>query len=148
MAILSNPAFGPRTALAYITGGLLLDVWTAVYYFAFVVGQETMTNTSWFWLLGLGMTGLVLIALGVFLGPIGRMARQSELPPDEALRAEAAIQQTAAAHPNPVVTGMGGVAGGQPAAPVAQVAAPNAAGVIAPPRPPAVQPTAQAQQVL
>lgn len=114
MAILSNPAFGARTSLAYITGGLLLDVWTIVYYFAFVRGQEVISNTAWFWLLGLGMTGLVLIAIGVFLGPIGRMARQAELPPDEALRAESAIQQTAAPATGRHRRGCGGRRAGGP----------------------------------
>ena len=104
MAILSHPAFGPRTALGYITGGLILDVWTAVYYFAFVRPSGPVSNMTWFWLVGLFLTGLVFIALGSFLGPIGRAARQAELPPAEAIRAEAAIQQTAAANPPAVVT--------------------------------------------
>jgi hypothetical protein len=102
MAILSHPAFGPRTALMYVTGGLLLDVWTAVYYFAFVSGP--VSNMTWFWLIGLFLTGLVFIALGLLLGPLGRAARQAELPPAEAIQAEAAIQQTAAANPPAVVT--------------------------------------------
>lgn len=102
MAILSQPAFGPRTALGYITGGLLLDVWTAVYYFVFL-GGNIISNTTRFWLLGLFLTGLVFIFLGAFLGPIGRAARKAELPPDEAIQAEANIQATAAANPPPVV---------------------------------------------
>ena len=113
MAILSNPAFGPRTAIGYITGGLLLVVWTVVYYFAFVRPEGAISNMTWFWLIGLAMTGVVLILLGAFLGPIGRMARQSELPPAEAIQAEAAIQQTAAAHPAPVVAGTAGAVAGQ-----------------------------------
>ena len=121
MPILSNPAFGPRTALGYITGGLLLVIWTVVYYFAFIRPEGVTTNTARFWLLGLSSTGVVLILLGSFLGPIGRAARQVELPPPEALRTEAAIQQTAAAHPNPVVAG--GVAGQAVAAPDQTMAA-------------------------
>ena len=113
MPILSNPAFGPRTAIGYITGGLLLVVWTLVYYFAFVRPEGAISNMTWFWLIGLALTGIVLIFLGAFLGPIGRMARQVELPPAEAIQAEAAIQQTAAAHPNPVVAGATGAVAGQ-----------------------------------
>ena len=117
MAILSNPAFGPRTALMYITGGLLLDVWTLAYYFAFVRPEGATSNTAWFWLLGLGVSGLVLILVGVFLGPIGQMARRMELPPADAMQAEATIQRTAAANPPPVVaTGAGGVVGSPDAA--------------------------------
>lgn len=104
MAILSHPAFGPRTALMYVTGGLLLDVWTAVYFFAFVRPAGPVSNMTWFWLFGLFLTGAVFIALGLLLGPLGRAARQAELPPAEAIQAEAAIQQTAAANPPAVVT--------------------------------------------
>lgn len=104
MAILSHPAFGPRTALAYITVGSLMDVWTAVWYFAFIRGSNhTISDTTWFWLLGLFLTGLTLIILGMALGPIGQAARRAEMPPAEAANAEAAVQQIAAANPAPVV---------------------------------------------
>ena len=122
MAMLSQPAFGPRTALAYITGGLMLDVWTAVYYFAYVRPAGPPTNSTWFWVIGLFLTGLVFIGLGAFLGPIGRAARQAELPPAEAIQAEAAIQQTAAANPPAVVSGAAAL-GTQPIAPAAGVVA-------------------------
>ena len=35
MPLLSKPAFGPRTAIIYITIGSLIDVWTAVWYFTY-----------------------------------------------------------------------------------------------------------------
>jgi hypothetical protein len=115
MAILSNPAFGPRTAITYVTIGLLIDVWTGVWYFSF--GRPagvTLSNTTSFWLAGFFLSGLCLIGIGLFLGPLGRAARKAELPPTDAMDAEATIQQTAAAVPNPVVA--------TPAAPVAPVA--------------------------
>jgi len=124
MPILSHPAFGPRTALGYITGGLMLDVWTAVYYFAYVRPAGPVSNTTWFWLIGLFLTGLVFIGLGSFLGPIGRAARQAELPPPEAIQAEAAIQQTAAANPPAVAaTGVAGTTAATPANPAVPVQA-------------------------
>ncbi len=113
MAILSEPSFGPRTALAYVTGGALIDVWTLVWYFTH---QHPLTASEQFWVVGLVLTGLTFVILGLLLGPLGRSARQAELPPVEAIQAEANIQQTAAAHPNPMVAG--GVVGG--AAPVNQ----------------------------
>lgn len=121
MAILSHPAFGPRTALAYITVGALMDVWTAVWYFSFVRGSgHDISNTTWFWLLGLFLTGLTLIVLGLALGPIGQAARRAELPPPEAAHAEAVVQQTAAANPPPVVGyPPPGLAPAQPAVPPA-----------------------------
>ena len=96
MPILSHPSFGPRTALAYVTGGALLDVWTLVWYFT---REVELSPSGRFWVIGLGLTGLTLVTLGLLLGRLGRAARQSELPPLEAMRAEAMIQQTAAAHP-------------------------------------------------
>ncbi len=100
MAILSEPSFGPRTALAYVTGGALIDVWTLVWYFT---RETALTPTGQFWVVGLGLTGLTFVTLGLLLGPLGRSARQAELPPVEAMQAEANIQATAAAHPPAVV---------------------------------------------
>jgi len=131
MAILSQPAFGPATALIYVTAGALLDVWTVVWYYAFARGQ-TLENRTWFWLVGLFLTGLTFMVLGILLGPIGRAARKSELPPSDATGAEAQIQQTAAATPQ---TGLPQAAAGM--APVAAPAAPVAAVVPPPTLPPA-----------
>jgi hypothetical protein len=106
MAMLSKPSFGPRTAIIYITVGALIDVWTAVWYLAFArPGQGTITSNTQFWLWGFFLSGLTLILVGLFLGHIGRSARRAELPPPETTPAEAQIQTTAAAHPNPVVAG-------------------------------------------
>jgi hypothetical protein len=128
MPILTQPSFGPRTALMYVTGGTLLDVWTLVWYFT---REHELTRSEQFWVIGLCLTGLTFVVLGLLLGPLGRSARQAELPPAEAMRAEAAIQQTAAANPPAVAAGAhaAGVAG-VPAAPAAAV--PQAA-VIPPP---------------
>jgi hypothetical protein len=106
MPLLSHPAFGPRTAIIYITVGTLIDVWTTVWYFAFARDSTgEMTRNTQFWLLGLFLTGLTLILIGFFLGHIGRAARKAELPPKEAQADETAIQQTAAANPQPVMAG-------------------------------------------
>jgi hypothetical protein len=125
MPVLSHPAFGPRVALVFVTIGSLMDVWVAVWYFTFVRGTEA-PNITWFWLLGLFFTGLTLVFIGLLLGRIGRAARQAELPPSEALMAEANIQKTAAANPPPMVAGMPGVGVGQPAGTPPGVAAPTA----------------------
>ena len=116
MSILTHPAFGPRASLIYITVGVLMDVWTAVWYFAFARGHiaadgssVVMTNTTWFWVVGLFLTGLTFVIIGLLLGHIGQAARRSEMPPSEAVNSEARIQQTAAANPAPIA-----VAGGVP----------------------------------
>lgn len=105
MALLSKPAFGPKVALIYVTVGALIDVWTTVYYFAFVRGQ-TPDSKTWFWLAGLFLTGITLVILGLVLGPLGRAARKAELPPAEVTRAEAQVQHTAAAAGAPAMVGV------------------------------------------
>jgi uncharacterized membrane protein len=125
MPILTQPAFGPRTALAYVTGGALIDVWTLVWYFT---RDYELTRGQWFWVAGFFLTGLTFIVLGMALGPLGRAARQAEMPPVEATRAEANIQATAAAHPPAVVVpGAPGVPASpaMPAAPPAPAAPPG-----------------------
>jgi hypothetical protein len=128
MPILTQPAFGPKVALAYVTVGSLIDVWTLVWYFT---RDYELSRMQQFWVVGLVLTGLTFVLLGLLLGPLGRSARRAELPPPEETRAEASIQKTAAANPNPVVTTTPGapVAPAVPAAP----AAPPPGTVVQPP---------------
>jgi hypothetical protein len=107
MPVLSTPSFGPRTAITYVTVGLLVDVWTGVWFWAF---GRPATNTGWFWLAGFFLTGVCLIVVGLLLGPLGRAARRAELPPGESFGAEVAIQRTAAATPHPIVPPAAGLA--------------------------------------
>lgn len=99
MPILTRPAFGPVAALAYVTFGTLLCVWTLVWYFT---RDYELNHSQWFWLAGLFFSGLTFLFLGLVLGRLGRAARQAELPPHDATATEAAIQEIAAAH-QPVV---------------------------------------------
>jgi len=121
MPILTQPAFGPKVALIYVTAGMLIDVWTLVWYFT---RDYELSRTQQFWIIGLVLTGLTFILLGLVLGPLGRQARRAELPPEDATRAETTIQQTAAAHP-PVVAAPLTAAPAMPIAP-APPAAPQA----------------------
>lgn len=130
MAILSRPSFGPRTAIVYITIGTLMDVWTAVWYFTIVrPSGGPHDNYTWFWLAGLFLTGLTLIIIGGLLGQIGQAARRAELPPSEALPAEASAQKAAAANPHPAMPAAAGAVPGMMAPP-------------APPAPPSGTPVA------
>jgi hypothetical protein len=114
MPILTQPAFGPRTALAYVTGGAILDAWTIVWY---STRDHALSKTEWFWVAGFFLTGLIFVVLGFLLGPLGRAARQAELPPAEAMNAEASIQRTAAANPPAVAASMQGAMPAAPATP-------------------------------
>ncbi|MBO0699700.1 MAG: hypothetical protein J2P46_14990 [Zavarzinella sp.] len=122
MPLLSKPAFGPRTAIVYITTGALTCVWTGVWYFSFArdASGQISRNTE-FWLWGLFLTGITLLVIGFFLGHIGRSARRAELPPPEAEHQEAQIQETAAAVPHPTVPGAVPGVGVPAAAPMAGV---------------------------
>ena len=131
MPILTQPAFGPRTALIYVTVGALIDVWTLVWYFT---RERALSGTEQFWVIGLILTGLTFVVLGLFLGQLGRAARRAEMPPPEVAQAEANIQKTAAANPPAVATA--------PSAPVV-AGAPAVPAVAAPPAPPG---TAMPQQ--
>jgi len=112
MSMLSKPAFGPRLAVGYVTVGALVDVWTAVWYYAFAQPTQAgggLSNNAWFWVTGFFLTGLTLIVLGLLIGPLGQHARKSELPPEEARQPEAQIQATAAATPNQAFPGQAGM---------------------------------------
>ncbi|MBX9622686.1 MAG: hypothetical protein K2X82_02620 [Gemmataceae bacterium] len=136
MPIMSQPAFGPKLSIGFITGGALFIVWTLVWRYTIKSGQDLTPNEQFFFY-GVLLTGATILTIGAFLGSIGRAARKVELPPtDETTRAEANVQAGAAANPNPGVAGAvmaPGMAGVAPAAagmPVAPVPA-------APPAPPA-----------
>jgi len=122
MPILTQPAFGPKVALAYVTAGMLIDVWSLVWYFT---RDYDLSRTQQFWLIGLVLTGLTFIVLGLLLGPLGRQARRAELPPPEATNAEASIQQTAAANPAMVGTVVPRAMPAAPVAPPSPVAPPG-----------------------
>ena len=143
MPLLSQPAFGPRTAIIYITIGSLIDVWTAVWYFTFARDDHgNISRNTWFWLAGLFLTGLTLIVIGILLGEIGRSARKAEMPPPEAQDQEASIQQTAAAVPNPVVPGAT-MAGAAPMMPNPVMTVPGAMPPAPAAPPPGTQPAPQ-----
>lgn len=117
MAMLSQPAFGPKLSIGLILGGTLITVWTLVW--RFTLGPETLSPTERFLFTGTLLTGLTLLLVGFFLGQIGRAARKAELPPAEATRAEAVINETAAAHPPAVVSNVGAVPAAGGVAPAA-----------------------------
>ena len=97
MPILTQPAFGPKLSIAFITGGALVDVWTLVW--RYTVAPAELPPTQKFWFYGLLLTGLTFLIIGAMLGTIGRAARKAELPPtDDTTRQEANIQANAAAH--------------------------------------------------
>jgi hypothetical protein len=132
MPVLSQPSFAAKTALWYITGGAVLDIFATTYWFFFVRPLPTDDpgmNTTHFWVVSIFLLGLVLMVIGFFLGRIGRAARHAELPPPEAMNTEKLVEQQAASNPagvNPALAGQPMMQGAYPVAaqPMAPVARP------------------------
>jgi hypothetical protein len=109
-----SPSFGPKAALTYVTIGALMSLWTSVWYFAFRNGEVPLTSTAKFWVSGLFLTGLMLVLIGLLLGPLGRNARKAEqMPPPDPV--DVNIRPTP---PLQVADPQGGVATVAPAEPV------------------------------
>jgi hypothetical protein len=81
---LSRSAYLAGVALAYLTVGSLMLVWTGVWWY-YLEKHPPSRLVTWYMCYGLIGTGVVLVVLAPLVGPIGRMARKAELPPVEAM---------------------------------------------------------------
>jgi hypothetical protein len=138
MPLMSQPSSAAKWSLAYITGGALMLVWTAVWYWYLHANPDGVLPRTWYICYGLLASGAVLLVIGLAVGQIGRQARHAELPPPEVKNQEARIEQQAAARPVVVA----------PATPVA-TAQPGTQPAPVPPAPavPVPQPPAPAPRV-
>src|SRR4051812_49672147 len=130
MPLLSKPTSAAGAAVAYITVGTLMMVWTAVWYYT----HRPLENTQIFWIAGFFFTGLTLTIIGITIGRIGRAARRAELPPPAPSTptsepANAAPPQQSAAVNAPTRPMMG-------PAPQPRLPPPRGAPPVPPPRPP------------
>jgi len=92
--ILSKPSGAAPTSLAFITVGALLTVWSAIWFY--YLNQHPPDNKAVTFIdFGLLLTGIVLLAIGFFVGPMSRVARQAELPPSEVTPTVVANQDAA-----------------------------------------------------
>lgn len=82
-------------AIGYITVGALLTVWTTVFYFS-QRDQPHSTNFN-FWTTGFFTTGVILVGIGLFVGKIGREARQAEVAAAPSIQMVAPLTQPQAA---------------------------------------------------
>lgn len=129
MAMLTKPSAAAKMALAYITIGSLMIVWTGVW-FAWLYRNPSPHQFTYYFCTALMLTGVTLLVIGLALGRIGRAARKAEMPPHEAMPTVAQADQIAAA------TGHMSPENVQPGAPGAsQGVAPVAAGVASPAQP-------------
>ncbi len=122
MPILNKLTGAFPATLIYITVGILIDIWSIVS----VIFYPPETREGSFWIVGFLLTGFSLLMIGLFLGRIGRAARQAELPPQEVINAMAQVAQTTAENP-PMIAPLGVSTPvlGQSAEPPSSVTAPT-----------------------
>jgi hypothetical protein len=77
MIMFQRPSFGAPVAIAYITGGALLGVWSGVWWY-YLRHNPPETDAPYYFCTGFVLSALVLIIIGLTLGPIGRYAQQAE----------------------------------------------------------------------
>jgi hypothetical protein len=128
MAMLTKPSAAAKMALAYITIGSLMIVWTGVYlYYLYHSGEHY--QSAYYFCTALLLTGFTLLGIGLAVGRIGRAARHAELPPPEATPTVAQNDRIAAA------TGAPSPENVQPGAPTTNQPAPPAQAAPAQPVP-------------
>jgi hypothetical protein len=137
MPMFTKPSAAARAALMYITFGALILVWSGVWYFRLhnqyaEQGVRFFANSQDYVCIGLLLTGLTLLIIGLAVGRIGRAARHAELPPPEATPTVASTDQIAAQR--------GAVAAPAPTAPQAPVSPQPAAVQAVPAQPVMAQP--------
>jgi hypothetical protein len=79
---LSKPSSAASASLFYITVGALLTVWSGIWYL-YLRNNPPGHQIYHYLCYGFLGTGLVLLVIGVILGPLSRFARHAELPPTE-----------------------------------------------------------------
>ncbi len=97
----SSPA---KTALTYITVGILMMVWTGVYWAYRSQNATDNDPVPYYWITGFMATGLALLVIGLGIGQIGRVTRQAEATPPAVVTAQpnVAPAPTPQAAANPV----------------------------------------------
>lgn len=122
MPILSRPSSAARTSVLYITIGSLTTVWSSIWFW-YLREHPPASDIQHYYCLGMLLTGLTVLVIGLALGQIGRAARHAELPPPEVTAIEAQVEQNAAARApiiapvNPAMP-MGGPVVAAPVAPL------------------------------
>jgi len=88
---LSKPSGAAPASLMYITIGALMTVWSTIWYW-YLNRNSSANGASGFLCMGFLITGIVLLLIGFFLGPIARWSRHAEMPPTEVT--PSAVQET------------------------------------------------------
>jgi len=94
---LSKPSSAASASLFYITLGALMTVWSGIWYI-YLRNNPPEHPSSHYFCYGFLGTGLVLLGIGLALGPLARLARHAELPPAEATPEVSKVQPNANAN--------------------------------------------------
>ncbi len=93
---LNKPSGAAPASLIYITIGALMAVWSGIW-FMYQRNNAISTHSGQSYVcLGFLVTGLVLMAIGFGLGPLARIARHAEIPPQEVTDATVQAEKAAA----------------------------------------------------
>ena len=93
--LMSKPSGAAPATLVYITLGAIMTVWSGIWYMYLLNNppQHPVINYICY---GFLITGIVLLVIGIILGPISRWARHAELPPQEATPSAVESEQAVA----------------------------------------------------
>jgi len=75
-----QPSPSSTLAIGYITGGVLLTIWAAVWYY-FLSNDESgepVARWKWYVCIGLLCSGIAIAVIGVLVGRIGREAQHAD----------------------------------------------------------------------
>jgi hypothetical protein len=137
MPVTSKVLSAATVAVGYITAGALMLVWSGVYYL-YQINHGSLTDDKAYWSYGFLATGLVILLIGLLLGPIGQSVRKAEVAAPGVVAGQTVAQTGVPVAPGvvPVVPPGTVIAPGQPIAPVApsNSPAPPPAAPATPPR--------------
>jgi len=75
-----QPSPSTGIAIMYITVGVLLTIWSAVWYYFLSHRELTSSDWRYFVCAGLFFSGLALMIIGLLVGRIGREAQHADIP--------------------------------------------------------------------
>jgi hypothetical protein len=75
-----QPSPSTGISIMYITVGILLAIWSAVWYYFLHHQEQPASDWKYFVCYGLFFSGLALLIIGILVGRIGRAAQHADIP--------------------------------------------------------------------
>jgi hypothetical protein len=73
-----QPSASTGTAILFITVGVLMAIWSAVWYFFLARAELAPPQWKWYVCAGLFFSGLAIMVIGILVGRIGQEAKQAD----------------------------------------------------------------------